>query len=168
MRSSAAFEITKNSTDFFPIPSKSPKVESTTKPFMHSFLPCPPSYLTAESEPFFIRPCPTPAASVRSLTISAVISVLLSVLPRCMIRGVSVHPRPNPAASIESHPTPSRAARHCRDFRPRSPHGHVVYCIPNSSLCRYRHKKLIRFDRLSILYLEIEIGGRFWIRMHTD
>ena len=33
---------------------------------------------------------------------------------------------------------------------------------------RVEHTLSPNFIRLSILYLEIEIGGRFWIRMHTD
>ena len=85
LRSSAAFEITKNSTDFFPFPSKSPKVESTTNPFMHSFLRCPPSYLTAESEPFSSDRVRPPLHPSDTITIYAVISVLPSVLPHCIL-----------------------------------------------------------------------------------
>ena len=84
-QSEIAFEITKNSTDFFPFPSKSPKVESTTNPFMHSFLRCPPSYLTAESEPFSSDRVRPPLHPSDTLTIYAVISVLPSVLPHCIL-----------------------------------------------------------------------------------
>ena len=88
---------------------------------MHSFLPCPPSYLTAESEPFSSDRVRPPLHPSDTLTIYAVISVLLSVLPRCMIRGISVHPRPNPAASIESHPTPLERRGTAEIFAPARP-----------------------------------------------
>ena len=52
---------------------------------MHSFLSYPPSYLTAESEPFSSVRVRPPLHPSDTLTIYAVISVLPSVLPHCIV-----------------------------------------------------------------------------------
>ena len=72
-----------------------------------------------------VRPPLHPSDPLPSL--QSFLSYPPSYLAACS-EAFSVHPPTEPAASIESHATPSRAARHCRDFRPRSPHGHVFYC----------------------------------------
>ena len=102
------FEITKISRHFFPIPSKSSKVESTTNPFMHSFVSCSVSCPTAESEPFSSNRVRPPLHPSDTLTIYAVISVLPSVLPHCIV-WCGLHPNPySPCDHLCSASDPQR------------------------------------------------------------
>ena len=98
---------------------------------MHSFLSSPPSYLTAESEPFSSDRVRPPLHPSDTLTIYAVISVLLSVLPHCIVwcglHLILFSPRDH----LCSAPDPHRLTPHC--IRPRPLTTHAVTSAPLSN-----------------------------------
>ena len=109
LRSSAGFEITENSRDFSPFPSKSPKVQSTTNLFMHSFLSYPLPYRTSESEPFSsdrVRPPlhPSNPLPFTQSFLSYPLSYLTASYGMASACSFSV-----PVTIFAAHPTPSES-----------------------------------------------------------